>query len=100
MLGKLTGQDEADAAEGVSQYDKAAETRALTRSGSHATRWWTSCCMRQAWRPRWRRARRCLNLQSVLKRVVKGETRTVDEGVQDGHGTVGDTGVGVDLLED
>jgi hypothetical protein len=23
----------------------------------------------------------------------------VDEGVQDGHGTVGDTGVGVDLLE-
>ena len=25
---------------------------------------------------------------------------TVDEGVQDGHGTVGDTGVGVDLLED
>jgi hypothetical protein len=26
--------------------------------------------------------------------------RTVDEGVQDGHGTVGDTGVWVDLLED
>ena len=25
---------------------------------------------------------------------------TVDEGVQDGHGTVGDTSVGVDLLED
>jgi hypothetical protein len=25
---------------------------------------------------------------------------TVDEGVEDGHGTVGDTGVGVDLLED
>lgn len=25
---------------------------------------------------------------------------TVDEGIQDGHGTVGDTGVGVDLLED
>ena len=24
----------------------------------------------------------------------------VDEGVQDGHGTVGDTGVWVDLLED
>lgn len=24
----------------------------------------------------------------------------VDEGVQDGHGTVGDTGVRVDLLED
>jgi len=26
--------------------------------------------------------------------------RTVDEGVQDGHGAVGDTGVWVDLLED
>lgn len=25
---------------------------------------------------------------------------TVDERVQDGHGTVGDTSVGVDLLED
>jgi len=25
---------------------------------------------------------------------------TVDEGVQDGHGTVGDTSVGMDLLED
>lgn len=25
---------------------------------------------------------------------------TVDEGVQDGHGTVRDTSVGVDLLED
>ena len=25
---------------------------------------------------------------------------TVDEGVEDGHGTVGDTSVGVDLLED
>ena len=25
---------------------------------------------------------------------------TVDEGVQDGHGTVGYTGIGVDLLED
>ena len=24
---------------------------------------------------------------------------TVDEGVQDGHGTVGDTSVGVDLLQ-
>jgi len=25
---------------------------------------------------------------------------TVDEGVQDRHGTVGDTSIGVDLLED
>lgn len=28
------------------------------------------------------------------------EKHTVDEGVQDGHGTSGDTSVGVDLLED
>lgn len=28
-----------------------------------------------------------------------GPRLTVDEGVQDGHGTVGDTSVGVDLLE-
>jgi hypothetical protein len=31
---------------------------------------------------------------------LDGDALTVDEGVQDGHGTVGDTGVGVDLLED
>jgi hypothetical protein len=30
----------------------------------------------------------------------KGSKHTVDEGVQDGHGTSGDTSVGVDLLED
>jgi hypothetical protein len=28
------------------------------------------------------------------------DMHTVDERVQDGHGAVGDTGVGVDLLED
>ena len=28
-----------------------------------------------------------------------GRKLTVDKGVQDGHGTVGDTGVRVDLLE-
>ena len=32
--------------------------------------------------------------------VTDPEWLTVDEGVEDGHGTVGDTGVGVDLLED
>jgi hypothetical protein len=31
---------------------------------------------------------------------MSGVGHTVDERVQDGHGTVGDTGVGVDLLED
>jgi hypothetical protein len=34
--------------------------------------------------------------QSDLDRAVL----TVDEGIQDGHGTVGDTGIWVDLLED
>lgn len=39
---------------------------------------------------------------SELERIVRAIPRqlTVDEGVQDGHGSVGDTGVGVDLLED
>lgn len=33
--------------------------------------------------------------------VARGKGKlTVDEGVQDGHGTVGDTSVRVDLLED
>lgn len=32
--------------------------------------------------------------------VLCEEKHTVDEGVQDGHGTSGDTSVGVDLLED
>lgn len=27
-------------------------------------------------------------------------THTVDEGVQDGHSAVGDTGIGMDLLQD
>jgi len=34
--------------------------------------------------------------QSGLDRLVL----TVDEGIQDGHGTVGDAGIWVDLLED
>jgi hypothetical protein len=49
-----------------------------------------------------RRARRCLSELSVMDALFEcaGELLTVDEGVEDGHGTVGDTGVGVDLLED
>lgn len=39
---------------------------------------------------------------SVLGALIGSglDALTVDEGVQDGHGTVGDTSVGVDLLED
>ena len=50
-----------------------------------------------------RRARRCLKIGCQNWIAVDGSNwnaLTVDEGVQDGHGTVGDTGVGVDLLED
>ena len=50
-----------------------------------------------------RRARRCLKNGCQNGIAVVGSdwnALTVDEGVQDGHGTVGDTGVGVDLLED
>jgi hypothetical protein len=50
-----------------------------------------------------RRARRCLKIgcQNWHVVVIAGwDELTVDEGVQDGHGTVGDTGVGVNLLED
>ena len=48
-------------------------------------------------------ARRCLEsgCQNWIAVIGSGwNALTVDEGVQDGHGTVGDTGVGVDLLED
>jgi hypothetical protein len=57
--------------------------------------------MKQAWRPRWRRARRYLS-QISLCRVDNTEDKkhTVDERVKDGHGTSRDTSVGVDLLED
>jgi len=51
--------------------------------------------------PRLQHAQRCLGNTSVLEginREVVG-THTVDERVQDGHGTVGDTSVRVDLLE-
>lgn len=51
-------------------------------------------------RPQLRRARRYLI--DVRRLSARWESRilTVDERVQDGHGTVGDTSVGVDLLED
>lgn len=40
----------------------------------------------------------CQNWNAIVS--LDWKVLTVDEGVQDGHGTVGDTGVGVDLLED
>lgn len=50
-----------------------------------------------------RRARRCLKNEcqnGIAVIALDWNALTVDEGVQDGHGTVGDTSVGVDLLED
>lgn len=64
-------------------------------------RWWTSCCRQQAWRPRWRHAQRYLGEMLELEIHCRGADQlTIDERVQNGHGTVGDTSVGVNLLED
>ena len=84
VLGKLTRQDQADA---LKQSVKWLRTRVIENDS------------------------RCLDFPrrdgGLL--VVCGELGcltgdaledVVDEGVQDGHGTVGDTGVWVDLLED
>ena len=51
--------------------------------------------------PRSPRARRYLS-HAIRKRDATAVPNqlTVDEGIQDGHGAVGDTGVWVDLLED
>lgn len=71
-----------------------------TRFGSPWTRLWTSCCMRQASTPQLRHARKCLDSVSDLRsKGEKWSKLTIDEGVQDGHGTVGDTSIWVDLLE-
>ncbi len=42
----------------------------------------------------------CLTLLDVHRTGGSGGELTIDEGVEDGHGTVGDTSVGVDLLQD
>lgn len=48
------------------------------------------------------RARRYLEKRKYFEDVnrIELEWLTVDERVQDGHGTVGDTGIRVNLLED
>ena len=53
--------------------------------------------------PQLRRARRYLDQSQNLmmrSRWMMRSKLTVHEGVEDGHGTVGDTGIWVDLLED
>lgn len=72
-----------------------------TRSGSHERRWWTSCCRQQAWKPRWQRARRYLVMsETCTGSLIWRFDLTVDKRVQDRHGTVRNTGIRVDLLED
>ena len=57
--------------------------------------------MRRAWMPQLQHARRCLNAALAnCERKREFSVLTIDEGVQDRHGTVGDTSVRVDLLED
>ena len=43
----------------------------LTMFGSLGMKWWTSCCMQRAWRPRWQRVRRCLRRVSESQ-IVNG----------------------------
>ena len=50
--------------------------------------------------PQWRHARRYLKVRIRFDRGKRTkDQRTVDERVQDGHGTVRDTGIWVDLLQ-
>jgi hypothetical protein len=65
-------------------------------------KWWTSYYMQQALMPQLQRVQRCLAivLEFWMKLECGSSMHTVDEGVQDGHGTVGDTGIGMDLFED
>jgi hypothetical protein len=66
MLGEFTWKDQAHTANALASEVGVKEQMELTRSGSLATRWWTSCCRQRAWRPQWRRAQRCLVLESEM----------------------------------
>ena len=83
MLGKLTGEDETDA--GSESEDESERSDRSDLRGLDLTR----------------RDGRLLVVSSELASLGCNTLEdVVDEGVQDGHGTVGDTSVGVDLLED
>jgi hypothetical protein len=49
--------------------------------------------------PQLRRARRCLQFALETNAAVENRVHTIDEGVQDRHGAVGDTSIWVDLLQ-
>jgi hypothetical protein len=100
VLGQLAGEDKSDTACGLARVRRVVAEEIRTRSGFRVMRWSTSCCRRQAWRPRWRRAQRCLQTGSANATWQKADALTVNKGVEDAHGAVADTGVGVHLLED
>jgi len=101
VLGQLAGENESDAMSELVGAQRVAATGVHTRSGSRVMKSSTSCCRQPVWRPRWRRAQRYL--QKALEQVwwnVRANALTVDERVENAHGPVADTGVGVNLLED
>jgi hypothetical protein len=55
--------------------------------------------MRQAWMPLLLHARKYL-VRVNVRVMYRAMFLTIDEGVQDGHCTIRDSGVRVDLLED
>jgi len=98
MLGKFTGEDESDANKWISQNNKLQKVK-LTRSGSRVMRLWISCYMRQALMLQWRHVRRCLGNRLDEKTMNPTVRLTIDEGVENAHGAIRNTGIRMDLLE-
>lgn len=84
MLGKLAGKDEADGGLDLSGRDGGLLVVGSELAGLGGDTLENVCG---------------LKLENAMGRHGV-RVPTVDERVQDGHGTVGDTSVGVDLLED
>jgi hypothetical protein len=74
VLGQLAGEDKSDTACGLARVRRVIAEEIRTRSGFRVMRWSTSCCRRQAWRPRWQRAQRCLQLG---QQTPRGKRRTM-----------------------
>jgi hypothetical protein len=91
--------------EGQSGLRKARSTAGGTyKSESRGTRWSTSCCTTRAWKPRRQCAQRCRCCSRVRQvsawRKGAGMDRHAHKRVENEHGLVRDTSVGVDLLKD
>jgi hypothetical protein len=72
VLGKFTGEDKSDTGCGQHVEGDFIECGVLTRFGSPGMKWWTSYCMRRAWRPQLQHARRCLRNASVFWLEIGG----------------------------